>query len=335
MQTSKTSLIVAENLTKEFKVSKREEGFFGAIKYLLSRKYHIVKAVDNINFEIDQAEMVGYIGRNGAGKSTTIKMLTGILVPTCGKVEVDGIVPYKQRSENGKRIGVVFGQRTQLRWDIPVIESFRFLKEVYQIPQEIYKKNLKFFSDILELNDLLSTPVRKLSLGQRMKCDLAVAFLHNPKIVYLDEPTIGLDIVVKEKVRAFIKTVNRELGTTIILTTHDLRDIDDICDRIIIVDAGNIIYDGGLQEIKHRYGQYRVLTFEVKGRRSEEETVSHFPQGMELLESAEHTLKVRIILGTISAAEAAHYIMEKYDVIDVNIEDPSIESVVQKIYQQR
>jgi ABC-2 type transport system ATP-binding protein len=334
MKTRETSLISVENLYKEFKLARRGEGLKGAIGYLFSRKYDVVKAVDGVSFKISPGEMVGYIGRNGAGKSTTIKMLTGILVPTSGKVEVDGIIPYKKRAENGKRIGVVFGQRTQLRWDIPVIETFRLLKEVYQIPQKTYTRNLELFSDILELNGLLSTPVRKLSLGQRMKCDLAASLLHDPRIVYLDEPTIGLDIVVKENVREFIKAINRERGTTVILTTHDLNDIDDICQRAIIIDNGKVVYDGRLQEIKDRFGKYRILTFEVKERLSEGIEPPLLPQGMESQEFREHHIKIRIDREVISASETTRYIMDTYEVLDISIEEPSIETVVKKIYRE-
>jgi ABC-2 type transport system ATP-binding protein len=326
-------LISVENLCKEFTVAKRGEGLLGAIGYLFSREHTLVKAVDGVSFGIAPGEMVGYIGRNGAGKSTTIKMLTGILVPTRGKVEVDGIVPYKKRAANGKKIGVVFGQRTQLQWDIPVIETFRLLKEIYQIPSQMYEKNLGVFSGILELDGLLSTPVRKLSLGQRMKCDLAASLLHDPKIVYLDEPTIGLDIVVKENVRDFIKAINRERGTTVILTTHDLSDIEDICQRAIIIDQGRIVYDGSLTEIRDRFGQYRMLTFKVKDKIPEGDLQASLLRGMEIQSSEEHHLTVRIDRAIISASEATRLIMERYDTLDISIEEPSIETIVKRIYQ--
>ncbi len=333
-KTSETPLISVKQLSKQFTVAQRGEGLKGAIGYLFSRKYRRVKAVSDVSFDIASGEMIGYIGRNGAGKSTTIKMLTGILVPSGGSIDVDGIVPYKNRAENGQKIGVVFGQRTQLRWDIPVIETFRLLREVYQIPRDIYTKNIGLFSEILELDGLLSVPVRKLSLGQRMKCDLAASLLHDPKIVYLDEPTIGLDIVVKEKVREFIKTINRERGTTVILTTHDLSDIEDICQRTIIIDNGQVVYDGGLDDIKARFGRYKILTFDIKERLSENRAPSALLPGMELQETATHRLKVRVDRSVMSVVDATRYIMESHDVLDISIEEPGIEAVVKKLYQE-
>lgn len=328
------ALISVKQLSKQFTVAQRGEGLKGAIGYLFSRKYRVVNAVTDVSFEIAPGEMVGYIGRNGAGKSTTIKMLTGILVPTGGSIEVDGIVPYKKRAQNGQKIGVVFGQRTQLRWDIPVIETFRLLREIYQIPRDTYTQNIGLFSDILELDGLLSVPVRKLSLGQRMKCDLAASLLHNPKIVYLDEPTIGLDIVVKEKVREFIKTINRERGTTVILTTHDLSDIEDLCQRTIIIDRGHVVYDGGLREITAKFGRYKVLSFDIKEKLPTHSAPFSFPQGVELLEHTTHRLSVRVDRNTLSVADATRAIMEAHEVLDISIEEPGIEAVVKKIYQE-
>ncbi|MBN1992423.1 MAG: ATP-binding cassette domain-containing protein [Anaerolineae bacterium] len=333
METGSPPIISVKSLVKTFKVARREEGLTGAVKYLFSRDYEVVKAVDGISFDIFSGEMVGYIGRNGAGKSTTIKMLTGILVPSGGKIEVNGLTPHQKRSENAQNIGVVFGQRTQLNWDIPVIETFRLLKEVYQIPTTTYRQNLGRFSDLLGLAELLKKPVRKLSLGQRMRCDLAASFLHNPKIVYLDEPTIGLDIVAKESIRGFIKSINREQGTTVILTTHDLEDIEDICERTIIIDQGRVVYDGGIKEIKDKFGRYKILTFEVKDRLSGV-LAAAWPPGMELQETGEHHFKVRIDRDLTSASEATQYIIDQYSVLDISIEETSIEAVVKKIYQE-
>ena len=328
------SLITVKNLTKEFRQTNRQEGLTGSIRYLFSRNYNLVRAVDNVNFEIAEGEMVGYIGRNGAGKSTTIKMLTGILVPTSGKLEINGIVPHKKRMQNARNIGVVFGQRTQLRWDIPVIETFRLLREIYEIPKNIYKDNVKLFTEILELEGLLSTPVRKLSLGQRMKCDLAASFLHNPKIVYLDEPTIGLDIVVKESVRNFIKTLNKERYTTIILTTHDLDDIEDICLRAIAIDKGKIVFDGSIQEIIALFGNYKLLVFEVRGQGLEIMQTERLPRCMEILAIDDCRLKIRINQEEISSSQAIRYIMDIFNVQDISIEETGIESVVRRLYQE-
>ena len=238
------AIIEVKNLIKTYKTIEKEEGMIGYLKNLIKPKYKEFKAVKGINFQIQEGELVGYIGENGAGKSTTIKMLTGLLTPTSGEVRVDGIVPNEKRIQNNQKIGAVFGQKTQLWWDLPVIESFRLIRKMYKIPENEYRKNLKKFSQLLELEDLLEKQVKNLSLGQKMRCEIAATFLHNPKIVYLDEPTIGLDVFVKEKIRKFIKDINQEKNTTVILTTHDLNDIEDVCNRIILLDNGKIIYDG-------------------------------------------------------------------------------------------
>ena len=221
-------IIKVENLVKTYKVMQKEDGFFGYFKNLIKPKYKELNAVKGINFSIEEGELVGYIGENGAGKSTTIKMLTGLLTPTSGKVTVNNLEPNKHRIENNKNIGAIFGQKTQLWWDLPVIESFRLIKKMYKVPEGEYRKNLKKFSEILELDDLLEKQVKNLSLGQKMRCEIAATFIHNPKIVYLDEPTIGLDVFVKEKIRNFIKEINKEKNVTVILTTHDLKDIEDV-----------------------------------------------------------------------------------------------------------
>jgi ABC-2 type transport system ATP-binding protein len=331
-----TPMISVRDLSKHFVVAKRGPGLKGAVRQLFAPKHEVVKAVDSVSFDIEPGEAVGYIGRNGAGKSTTVKILTGILVPTSGGVVVDGLVPYRKRAANGKKIAVVFGQRTHLRWDTPVLESFRLLREIYEVPRATYERNLALFTQLLELDDLLSRPVRKLSLGQRMKCDLAGAFLHDPLIAYLDEPTIGLDILVKEKVRRFIKEVNREKGTTIILTTHDLRDIEDICRRAIIIDKGSIVFDGALDEIKRKYGQHTILHFDVKERMTDARSIPlALLPGMEVQEVSGHTLVVRADRSVISAAAAARHVMDALEVVDMGIQETSIESVVKRIYQER
>lgn len=258
------SVIEVKNLCKSFKITKKREGLKGSLLSLIKPEYEFKKAVDNVEFQIEKGEMVGYIGENGAGKSTTIKMLTGILTPTSGEALINGLVPYKNRVKNNMQIGVVFGQRTQLWWDTPAIDSYKLIQKMYEVPVDTYKKNLEMFTEILELNSLLNVPVRQLSLGQKMRCEIAAAFLHNPKIVYLDEPTVGLDIFIKDKMREFVKTVNRENGVTVILTSHDLRDIEEICSRVIIIDKGKIAYDGALEEIKTSLGAYRIIEFKVR-----------------------------------------------------------------------
>ena len=246
--------IEVKELTKQFVNFKRREGVSGAFLDLFQRDYTKMLAVDHISFDIRPGELVGYIGANGAGKSTTIKMLTGILVPTSGEVKVSGLVPYNNNLHK-KQIGVVFGQRTQLWWDIAVIEAFHLLQKIYEVPQDEYKQRLDEFTELLELEELLHKPVRKLSLGQRMRCDLAASLLHNPPVVFLDEPTIGLDVSVKARIRQFIKDINRKHQTTVILTTHDLVDIEEVCNRLIIIDQGKILYDGQLDSLKERFGK--------------------------------------------------------------------------------
>lgn len=248
------AIIEAKDLTKDFKVFKRREGVWGAFQDLFHREYSTLKAVNKINFAVQKGEMVGYIGANGAGKSTTIKMLTGILVPTSGYLQVNGFVPHKERQEYTRDIGVVFGQRSQLWWDIAVIESFQLLGRIYRVPKEEFNKRLDKFSDILDLGQLLHRPVRKLSLGQRMRCELAAALLHNPAILFLDEPTIGLDVLAKVKIRDFLKEINEEFETTVILTTHDLGDIEALCSRVAIIDKGKMLYDGALSVLRQQWG---------------------------------------------------------------------------------
>lgn len=258
------ALIEVKNLKKEFKKPVRKEGVIGYIKSLFSRKYTSLYAVNDVSFSIDQGEIVGYIGANGAGKSTTVKMMCGILHPTSGSVTINNKDILKYRKQINKEIGVVFGQKTQLWWDIPLIETFKILKSIYEITDEDYNERFKFLCDLLDLNDFLDQNVRSLSLGQRMRADLAAALIHNPKVIYLDEPTIGLDVVVKESVRKAIKEINKKYGTTIILTTHDLNDIEELCSRIIIIDKGKKIYDGEIEGVKEKYGYLTTVEIQVK-----------------------------------------------------------------------
>ena len=248
---------------KEFRTYRRRPGFVGSLRTLFTRDYHVVKAVDNISFQVDQGEVVGYVGPNGAGKSTTIKMLTGVLYPTNGNVEVCGLSPAKDRKRNLIHIGAVFGQRTQLWWDLPLSESFEVLRYIYKVSERTYKDNIALFSEILGIDEFMHIPVRQLSLGQRMRGDIAASLLHNPDILYLDEPTIGLDVLVKDKIRQFIKDMNAERKTTVILTTHDMADIGALCKRIMIIDKGRIIYDGSLEDIKRLYGSLSTLVVDL------------------------------------------------------------------------
>ena len=322
------SIITVEHLSKHFKVYKRRTGFWENFSNTVLRKHDIIKAVDNVNFTLERGELVGYIGANGAGKSTTIKMLTGILMPTSGHIDVMGLTPYRHRKENTRRIGVVFGQRTQLWWDLPVIDSFELLKHIYQIPRNLYKQNLEFFSELLQLQPFLSTPVRRLSLGQRMRCDLTAALLHNPEILYLDEPTIGLDVVAKEQVRRFLRQINAERQVTVILTTHDLNDVEKICQRLIIIDSGEIIYDGGIDTLKKRYGKTRMLIVDLAQAYSDIQL-----EEVDLTRRDGHRIWLAFDRDTISASEVIAQLTARDEIQDLTISEPEIEEIVRRIYE--
>lgn len=329
-------MIKVENITKEFKSNKKYPGFRGAIKSFFSTEYIIKRAVDDISFSIEDGEIVGYIGANGAGKSTTIKMMTGILTPTSGKITVDGLVPYEKRKENAKHIGVVFGQKTQLWWDLPLSETFTLLKEIYEVSDKDFNERMAFLNSTLSLEDFMLTPVRSLSLGQRMRADIAAALIHNPKVVYLDEPTIGLDVMVKEKVRNAIREINKKYGTTIILTTHDLNDIEELCSRIIIIDNGKKIYDGSLKEIKSRYGARTSIELQVK-KKIDLSSLS-FKENLEEddLNIKEENNKIIATFNKnkISSSEIMSEILTKVEVIDFKVIETSIEDIIKKIYSE-
>lgn len=252
-------MIEVKDISKYFKIRKRNPGFMGSVQSLFYSKYDTIKAVNNVSFSIPKGELVGYIGQNGAGKSTTIKMLTGILTPSTGSISINGLDPAKDRRKNAHQIGVVFGQRTQLWWDLPVEESFELLKEIYHIDSKIFKQKMDMFFDLLNLGEFFKQQARKLSLGQRMKADLAASLIHSPEILFLDEPTIGLDLIVKEKVREFIRTINSEEKVTIILTTHDVQDIEYLAKRIIVLDQGKIAYDGNINSFNQFLGNEAVI----------------------------------------------------------------------------
>ncbi|MBU5316662.1 ATP-binding cassette domain-containing protein [Clostridium bornimense] len=330
-------MIKVENLSKEFKTNKKYPGFKGAIKSFFSREYVVKKAVENISFEIKEGEVVGYIGANGAGKSTTIKMMTGILTPSSGKVLVDGLIPYENREKNAKKIGVVFGQKTQLWWDLPISETFTLLRDIYEVKEEDFKERMKFLNDVLDLEEFMLTPVRSLSLGQRMRADIAAALIHNPKVVYLDEPTIGLDVMVKEKVRRAIKEINEKFGTTIILTTHDLNDIEELCNRIIIIDKGKKIYDGGIKEIKDKYGAMTSLEYQVKELNTTNDIKIDTEQKLEeddlIIVTKENKINITYNKNKVSSSEIMKSIMNKFEVVDFRISETSIEDIIKKIYR--
>ncbi|MFD1774661.1 ABC transporter ATP-binding protein [Paenibacillus rhizophilus] len=325
--------IDVHDLRKTFKVQKNRGGLKGAFVDLFKREYNEVTAVKDISFQIPEGEICGYIGENGAGKSTTIKMLTGILVPTSGRLTVGGYVPYEEREKFVRNIGVVFGQRSQLWWDIGVIESFELLRKVYRVEEADYKKRLDELVERLELQELLNRPVRKLSLGQRMRCELVAALLHNPSIVFLDEPTIGLDIVVKSEIRSFLKDMNREHGTTILLTTHDLQDIEALCSRVIMLDDGSIIYDGGLDELKQRWGTGREVVFQF-GTATKLNRLELLTEGMPVKWTAENNLGATVWIPLeMNVSDVLGRVVGQADITDIKIIETNTDDIVRSIYQ--
>jgi ABC-2 type transport system ATP-binding protein len=335
------SLIHIDHLSKHFKVLNRREGLGGALRDLFSTDYRLVKAVDDISTDIEPGEIVGYIGPNGAGKSTTIKMMTGILQPTSGELLVAGNVPHHNRQKNAQTMGVVFGQRTQLWWDLPVIESFKILKEIYGIDDKSYRHQLGLFNEIASVEALYDKQVRTLSLGQRMLCDIAASFLHSPRVVFLDEPTIGLDVAIKSTIRAVIKQLNTEQHTTIILTTHDLHDVEALCQRIIIIDKGKIIYDGSLREVTELFGAYRTLKVQIFDFNDDTpealraKLASRF--GAEVTIKIEHTepgwTDVTINQDEVLLLDVLSTLMAEFAVKDIRVVEMSVENVVQRIYE--
>jgi ABC-2 type transport system ATP-binding protein len=322
-------IIETRDLRKVFRVVKRSPGALGALRTLFSREYVDRVAVEGVTMSLEPGELVGYIGPNGAGKSTTIKMLTGILVPTSGEVTVNGLVPYAERKRNARSIGVVFGQRSQLYWDLPLIESFELLRAIYAVPLERYRENLHDFTELLEMGDFLQTPVRQLSLGQRMRGDFAAAMLHDPRIVFLDEPTIGLDVVAKEAIRNFIIRVNAERGTTVILTTHDLADVERICPRIVLIDEGKVIYDGEVERIKSEYGTNRTLVVELcDGERDVAVADATFESRVA------NTVRLKFDRNAVSADQLIRRVADNYCINDVTLEEPDLESIIKRIYRE-
>ena len=323
------AIIKAESLSKKFKIYERGDGIKGYIKSFVARDYREVKAVKDLDLEIERGEIIGYIGANGAGKSTTVKMLTGILEPSSGNINVNGLVPHKERKKNAMNIGVVFGQKTQLWWDLPVRESFELLRQIYEVSEEDYNERMEEFTEVLGLDEFLDQPVRKLSLGQKMRCELAASFLHNPPIVYLDEPTIGLDVSVKEKIREFIKKKNREEDTTVMLTTHDIGDIEDLCERIVVLDKGRKIYDGRLEKLVNSFSSRRLL-IDLKNKK---ELKVDF-EGIEQVNQNGLEAEILFDRNKISASRIMKKILNNYEIHDFKVREPDIEEVVKKIYRE-
>ena len=326
------SIISVKNLSKTFKKPLREEGLIGMIKSLFSRKYDEVKAVDDISFDIQEGEIVGYIGANGAGKSTTIKMMCGILYPTAGSVTVNGMGFDKDRQKINKNMGVVFGQKTQLWWDIPLIETFKILKSIYEVSDEDYNERFEYLCDLLDLKPFLTQTVRSLSLGQRMRADFAAALIHSPKIVYLDEPTIGLDVLVKDNIRSAIKELNKKYNITVILTTHDMKDIEELCNRIIIIDKGKILYDGSLANIKYRFGNTKTIFVPSNCEINQEEISAKFKNVD--FEKTDSNIAIKFSLNDIDLDDMLLHLINTYHIKDFKIEDISIEDITKQLYEK-
>ncbi|PYI51781.1 ABC transporter ATP-binding protein [Paenibacillus flagellatus] len=322
-------MISVEGLSKSFKVAKRSTGLRQAAKSLFVRDYTVVKAIDGITFQIPSGEIAGYIGPNGAGKSTTIKMLSGILVPDAGTCTIMGYTPWKDRTAYVKHIGVVFGQRTQLWWDVPVIDSFELLRDIYKVPDAEFKRNFDLLVETLELQPIIHTPVRQLSLGQRMRCEIAASLLHGPDILFLDEPTIGLDAVSKIAVRQFIKTINKEKGVTVILTTHDMNDIEALADRILLIGNGSLLYDGTLQSLRTRFGAGKTITIDYR----ESSDPLDIPGTTLVSRSAERAVlavdteqaKISDVIARLSA---------RVELLDVAVESRPIEETIVRLYKE-
>lgn len=329
-----SNIIEIKNITKEFKVLNRREGLKGSLKDLFSRDYKIVRAVDNISMNITQGEIVGYLGPNGAGKSTTIKMMTGILEPTSGEILVDGCVPYKNRTRNAQNIGVVFGQRTQLWWALPLVESFKILKDIYGVTDKDYNEMIELYQSLVDIEPLLHKPVRQMSLGQRTLSDILAAFLHNPKIVFLDEPTIGLDVSMKAKIRTLIHALNKEKNTTVILTTHDMGDVDALCRRIVIIDKGKMLYDNDIEHLKGFFGYYRTLKIRVSGSLSEtaEKIAAELPEFS--VSADDEWISILVDEAKSKVMDVLSQLQKTYKIRDMQLEEISTEEVIKKIYEE-
>jgi len=321
-------MIEVRELRKQYRVARHHRGTLGALRNLLEPRYDVVRAVDGITFDIAAGEFVGFIGPNGAGKSTTIKMLTGVLEPTAGSVRVAGRTPRRERLAHVAHIGVVFGQRSQLWWDLPVIESYELLRHVYRVAEDAYRQQLDRLVGLLEIGALLDIPVRKLSLGQRMRCELAGALIHSPDLIFLDEPTIGLDVIAKETIRAFLADENRARGTTVVLTTHDLSDIERLCPRMILIDHGRVVYDGAVDDIRRTLGRERRLRIDFDGP-----APTAIPEGVEIQERAPQRLVLGFDRDRVAAHELIAWLAARAPIADLALEETPIERIVAGIYR--
>ena len=322
------SYIKVDKISKTFKVSKRNSGLKNALKSFFKRNYVFVDAVKNISFSIEKGEIVGYIGPNGAGKSTTIKMLSGILLPTAGNIKVNGLDPFKDRKKYVSNIGVVFGQRSQLAWDIPAEDTFDLLKDIYKVDDKTYYKNKTELINLLKIGEIIKKPVRSLSLGERMRCEIAASLLHSPKILFLDEPTIGLDAVSKKIVRDFILKINKERKVTVILTTHDMMDIDALAKRIILIGKGEILYDGSLHKLKTTYGSNKSIIVYTKNIIKDIKL-----DGIVNIQKQDGGYSFVIDSNVLSISNFINYLSKNYEIDDMDIDNESIDNIILKLYQ--
>ncbi|MBR4852313.1 MAG: ATP-binding cassette domain-containing protein [Clostridia bacterium] len=321
-------MIELKNVCKTFKVAKRTAGFGQALKSLFSRDYTYVQALNDVSFTVNDGEMVGYIGPNGAGKSSTVKIMSGILTPDSGECIINGRTPWKDRVSHVRDIGVVFGQRSQLWWDVPVIDSFELIRDIYKVDKAEYKKTLSTLTELLNLGEILKTPARQLSLGQRMRCEIAASLLHNPKILFLDEPTIGLDASSKIAVREFIKCINKENKTTVILTTHDMQDIEALTERILLIGKGRILLDGTLEELKKRHSSLKTLTVDYTG--------ASLPlcENYKVVKDGNGRGEILIDTGVITASQAISFISDHVDIKDISVTGETIDETVVSLYKE-
>ncbi len=322
-------MIEVNSLNKSFKVAKRSAGVKASFKSLFHREYTTIHAINDISFSIEPGEIVGYIGPNGAGKSTTIKVMSGILVPDSGTCRIMGHTPWKDRTKHVKNIGVVFGQRSQLWWDVPVIDSYELLKDIYKIPYSEYKTNLHMLTDILQLDDFINSPVRQLSLGQRMRCEIAASLLHSPQLLFLDEPTIGLDAISKIAVRQFIKTINSEKNVTVILTTHDMIDIEALANRILLIGKGNLLYDGNLNHLRGKYSSEKVITLEY----AESHKLVHL-EGVTVISQNTNRAVISVNTQKMLVSDVISYLSHQYELVDVSIDTQPVEDIIVKLYKE-
>lgn len=330
-----SNIIEIKNVSKEFKVLNRREGLKGSIMDLFSGDYKVVRAVDDVSLTVEQGEIVGYLGPNGAGKSTTIKMMTGVLQPTSGSIIVNGRIPYDERTKNCQDIGVVFGQRSQLWWALPLIESFKILKDIYKVSDKDYEEILEFYRSQVDLDQILHKPVRQMSLGQRTLSDILAAFLHNPKVVFLDEPTIGLDVAMKSRIRGLIQALNKEKNTTVILTTHDMGDVDALCQRIVIIDKGKKLYDSDIEHLRSFFGAFRTL--KIRPRKDVEKQTQEIAEELKdygvKVSSDDEWISVLVNEDKIKVLDVLSKIQQNHTIKDMQLEEISTEEVIKKIYE--